>query len=58
MFVMTILVFASTVCLKQHVFIDIPAAIITVELAAVISRKLKVHKVFAAFSKVGLSKNG
>ena len=58
MFVMTILVFASTVCLKQHVFIDIPAAIITVELAAVISRKLKVHKVLAAFSKVGLSKNG
>ena len=52
-FVMTLLVFASTLCLKQHVFIDIPAAIITVEIAAVISRKLRVYKLFAVINKIG-----
>ncbi len=56
--VMTLLVFASTLCLKQHVFIDIPAAILTVEIAAVISKKLKVHKLFAVFNRIGISKNG
>ena len=48
----------STLCLKQHVFIDIPAAILTVEIAAVISKKLKVHKLFAVFNRIGISKNG
>ena len=30
-FLMTVLVFASTVCLKQHVFVDIPAGIAAAE---------------------------
>ena len=49
---------ASTLFVKQHVFIDIPAAILTVEIAAVISKKLKVHKLFAVFNRIGISKNG
>ena len=35
--VMTLLVFASTVCLKQHVFVDIPAAIAAAEIGLAIS---------------------
>ena len=46
--VMTLLVFASTVCVKQHVFVDIPAALITAEAAVWFARRTGAERIFPA----------
>ena len=45
--VMTILVFASTVCIKQHVFVDIPGAILVGETGLLLVSRFRVDRVFA-----------
>lgn len=47
MLVMTLFVFASTVLVKQHVLVDIPAAILVAEAGYALSRRLKAGRVFA-----------
>lgn len=53
-FVMAILVFASTVFIKQHMLIDIIGAVIVVELALAIAKKFNFGKIYLMlFSKLG-----
>ncbi|MDO4475828.1 MAG: phosphatase PAP2 family protein [Lachnospiraceae bacterium] len=42
--VMTLLVFASTVCLKQHILIDIPGGILVLELGLLLVKPLRVDR--------------
>ena len=45
MFISAILVFASTVMVKQHVVADIVAAVIAVEVGLLIAKRFNVYKV-------------
>ena len=49
-FILTIFIFASTVFVKQHFFIDIIAGVIFVEMSAFISKRFSVWKIFNRFS--------
>ena len=46
-FPFTLLVFASTVLIKQHVLVDILAGILVCEIGQFVSRRTPVHKLFA-----------
>lgn len=48
-FVTMVLVFASTLLVKQHVIVDLPAAIVVGEMGLFISRKLRLGQRFAAW---------
>lgn len=48
-FVYALLVFASTLLLKQHVIVDIPAAIVVGEIGLWAARKLRLGKRYARF---------
>ena len=54
--VFTILVFASTVFIHQHVLIDIPAGILVCELGFLICRFTRADKVFAKINEKRLNK--
>ncbi len=43
---MTLLVCASTVCLKQHLFVDIPAGILAAQIGIWAARHFKIYKIF------------
>ena len=45
-FVFTLLVFASTVLIKQHVVVDIFAGILVAELGQFLSRRWRLHRIF------------
>lgn len=51
MFIAAILVFASTVLVKQHVFIDIIGGIAVVEIGLLLSGKLKLYKGYFLIEK-------
>ena len=46
MFVAAILVFASTLMVKQHVVLDVVAAIVVVELGLFLSRRFNLSKIY------------
>lgn len=48
MFVAAILVFASTVLVKQHVFVDIIGGVAVVEIGLFLSKKLKTSRIYFA----------
>lgn len=48
MFISAILVFASTVLVKQHLVVDIPAGIIVCEIGLYIAKKFKVSRIYYA----------
>lgn len=50
--VFALLVFASVLFVKQHLFVDIPAAIIVSELGFFIGKKVKSHRVFEKIDSV------
>lgn len=50
--VFALLVFASVVCVKQHLILDIPAAIIVGELGFFIGKKVKSHRIFEKIDKI------
>jgi len=47
MFVSAILVFASTVLIKQHVVIDIIGGVLVVEIGLFLAKKLNTKRIFA-----------
>lgn len=49
--IMAILVFASVVLVKQHLFLDIPSAIILCEIGLFVSKKFKTERVFLKIEK-------
>ena len=51
MFVMALLVFASTVMIKQHVFLDIVSAVLLVELMLFISKKFDLGRIYFKVEK-------
>ena len=55
MFVSAILVFASTVLIKQHVVIDIIGGVLVVEIGLFLAKKLNTKRIFYAIeNKLGL----
>lgn len=46
MFISAILVFASTLMVKQHVFLDVIAGVIVVEIGLFLSRKFDLARVY------------
>ncbi|MBR1571470.1 MAG: phosphatase PAP2 family protein [Lachnospiraceae bacterium] len=44
--VMTLLVFASVVCVKQHVFVDIIGAVVVFEIGMYIAGKIDLHRLY------------
>ena len=50
--IFALLVFASVLFVKQHLFLDIPAAIIVSELGFFIGKKIKSHRVFEKIDSV------
>ena len=53
--VFTLLVFASTVLIHQHVLVDIPAGILVAEIGLLICRWTRADRVFAAINKKRLN---
>lgn len=51
MFIAALLVFASTVLVKQHVFVDILGGVIVVEIGLFVSQKLKLSTIYYLFEK-------
>lgn len=49
--VMAILVFLSTLLVKQHVLVDLPAAVLVGEIALVISERLRLGQRFTAYCR-------
>ena len=54
-FVFTMLVFASTVLIHQHVLIDIPAGVLVAEIGLLICRLTRADRVFASINKKRLA---
>ena len=44
MLILSLLVFASTVMVKQHVFVDIIGAILVVEIGLALAKRLNIYK--------------
>lgn len=44
--VMTVLVFGSVVCVKQHVFVDIIGAIVVFEIGMLIAQRIDLHRLY------------
>lgn len=51
--VFSILVFASTICTKQHFILDIPGGIILAEISILIAKKYQFTKFFNNINKIG-----
>ena len=58
MLIFTLLVFASTVLVKQHVLVDIPAGILVAELGLLLSDKLRAGRVLDAIEDARLRRRG
>lgn len=52
--IMTLLVFASTVCLRQHVFVDILGGILMVEIGLRLSRVLNADRMFQKIRELAI----
>lgn len=51
MFVSALLVFASTLLVKQHVFVDVIGGIVVVEVGLFVSKKFKTSKIYYALER-------
>ena len=51
MLVLTLLVFASTLLVKQHLFVDVLAGVAVAELCLRLSDRLRAGRVFAAIGR-------
>ena len=53
MFIAALLVFASTLMVKQHVFVDMIAGVAAIEIGFLAAKKLKAGRIYYNFEKIG-----
>ena len=58
MLALTLLVFASTLLVKQHVLVDIPAGILVAELGLLLSTKLRAGRLLDRLEDAQLRRRG